>query len=75
MYRGLNRKLPLVLIDADGVLKLGYERIKAGTYAINTLRKFAIPFQIVTNGGGGTDHRLFPLLYFGRLLFCHLQFV
>ena len=55
MYNGLNRKMPLVLIDADGVLKLGYERIIAGTYAINMLRKYTIPFQIVTNGGGGTE--------------------
>ena len=83
MYRGLNRKLPLVLIDADGVLKLGYERIKAGTYAISTLRKYAIPFQIVTNDGGGTEeskaHHLSQILQLQRnqyitkkeMLLCH----
>ena len=51
----LLKQSPVVFIDIDGVLKLGKKPIPNAKKGLELLRKYNIPFQIVTNDGGNTE--------------------
>ena len=51
----LSQSIPAICIDVDGVLKRGPVPIPGAISAIKKLRKFKIPFSILTNGGGETE--------------------
>lgn len=48
-------KIPGIFIDIDGVLKLGSVPIPKAKEGIELLRKFKIPFTLVTNDGGDLE--------------------
>jgi len=56
------RKLPAIVFDVDGVLKLGNSKIPHSTTIISHLKTqlyngHSIPFKILTNGGGITEEK------------------
>ena len=51
----LSQSIPAICIDVDGVLKRGPVPIPGAIEAIKKLRKYKIPFSILTNGGGETE--------------------
>jgi HAD superfamily hydrolase (TIGR01456 family) len=55
MSCSFSKAVPAVCIDVDGVLKRGNVPIPSARSAILKLRRFNIPFAILTNNGGETE--------------------